>query len=171
MLNPRRQKLLFGSVFAIAAFAFVCVCVHDFVWCSDDYGETTSRNATEAKARGVWIASLKAAPAELPLPGRTIHIDSAWIEYRSHRSERIMSPTETRLDGYSLCFTLAEGPVGHDYFFVPDDDGAGLTECGWSDGRPVYVADLEQPSDARSLRLSLVSSWHEPLHRNISFAP
>jgi hypothetical protein len=128
---------------------------------------TVSRSPSESKARGVWVASLVAAPAEVLTPKQTVHIDSAWVESRSHRTEKLCGASERRLGGYALCFTLAEGSLDHDYFFVPGDSGAGVAENGGT----VYTTDIHEPSDIANLRLSLISSWHDPRPKNIRFTP
>jgi hypothetical protein len=104
-----------GSGIAVSAVAVVLA--HDLIWLrSEDVVETISRSIDEAKARGVWVASLQAAPGELPITGGMVHINSAWIERRLQRSERILFPKERDLAGHSLCFTIAEGSLEEDYF-------------------------------------------------------
>lgn len=159
-----------GAVLAFMGVAFVFA--HDQLWCSDQPGKTVSRSAAAAKARGVWVASLQASPSELSLPERTIHINSAWVEHRSRQSDRFLGPAEQRLGGFYLCFTVAESRVGRDYFFVPGDEGAGLTECSWSHDTPVvYTADLDSSDAVQNIRLSLIASWHDPRPNNIRFLP
>jgi hypothetical protein len=128
---------------------------------------TVSRSAGEAKARGLWVSSFVASPAELSTRTQTVHIDAAWLESRSHRRQMLLGPSERSLGGYTLCFTLAEGSLAHDYFFVPDDSGVGVAENGGT----IYTTDIREPSDVAELRLSLVSSWHEPRSKNIRFVP
>jgi hypothetical protein len=128
---------------------------------------TASMTATESKSRGLWVASLRGVPAELTLPKQTVHIDSAWVEFRSHRTEKLWGPSECRLGGYSISFTLAEGSLDHDYFFVPGDSGAGVTECGGT----LYTMDLKDSADVNTLQLSLISSWQDSRSKNISFVP
>ena len=168
MLTPRQRKLAVFGAFSLITASIVVA--WDVLSDSDDASqETTSHTATEAKARGILVMSLQASPAELALPGRTVHINSAWVEAHSHRTERLWGSSEQRLDGYSLCFTFSEGSIGHTHFLVPDDEGAGVGERSWSKVLIVYTTDLEHPSDATKIRLSLVSSWHDPRPKNIHF--
>jgi hypothetical protein len=131
------------------------------------FAHSVSRSARESKARGLWVSSLVASPAELNTPKQTVHVDAAWVESRSHRTERLWGAAERRLGGYTLCFTLAEGSLDHDYFFVPDDSGVGVAENGGT----IYTTDVREPSDIANLRLSLVSSWQDPRSKNIRFIP
>jgi hypothetical protein len=170
MLKSRSSKLAFSGVIVFTTALFVFA--HDFLWCSDEAGDTVSKNADSARERGVWVASLQAVPSELSLPDRTVHINSVWVEHCSRQSQRFLAPAEQRLGGFHLCFTVAEGHIGRDHFFVPDDEGAGVDQCSWSHDTPtVYTADLDRPEAARDIRLSLISSWHEPRPKNICFIP
>jgi hypothetical protein len=128
---------------------------------------TVSGSAAEAKARGIWVASFVASPAELSTRTQTVHINAAWLESRSHRRQMLLGPSERTLGGYTFCFTLSEGSLGHDYFFVPDDSGVGVAENGGT----IYTTDIREPSDVADLRLSLVSSFDEPRSKNIRFVP
>ena len=131
------------------------------------FAHTVSRSAGESRARGIWVASFVASPAELSTPTQTVHIDAAWLESRSHRTERLWGPSERSLGGYSLCFALAEGSLDRAYFFVPGDSGAGVAENGGT----VYTTDVRELSDVADLRLSLVSSWQDQRSKNIRFMP
>ena len=128
---------------------------------------TVSRSASEAKARGIWVASYVASPPEVRTSTQTVHIASAWLESQSHRRQMLLGPSERRLGGYTLCFTLAEGRLRPDHFFVPDDSGVGVAENGGT----IYTTDIHEPADIADLRLSLVSSWQEPRSKNIRFTP
>lgn len=158
MLALRKRILaIVGILFVVTASIIVVAWNASLSLCDDPFGATTSMTASESKGRGVWVVSLLAVPGELTLPGKTVHIDAAWVEARSHRTEKIWGPSERRLDGYSLSFTLSEGKIGYPYFFVPNDDGAGVSEHG--DIRcTLYTTDLKDVSDATRLRLSLISS-------------
>ncbi len=168
MLTPRQRKLAVFGAFSLITASIVAT--WNVLSNSDDASqETTSYTATEAKARGILVMSLQASPTELSLPGRTVHINSAWVETHSHRTDRLWGSSEQRLDGYSLCFTFYEGSIGHTHFLVPDDEGAGVSERSWTKALVVYTTDLKQPSDATQIHLSLVSSWHDPRQKNIHF--
>jgi hypothetical protein len=131
---------------------------------------TVSSSAGEAKARRIWVASFVASPAEVRTRMQTAHINAAWLESRSHRRQMLLGPSERSLGGYALCFTLAEGRLDPAYFFVPDDSGAGVAENGGGkDGGFIYTMDIREPSDVADLRLSLISSWHEPRSKDIRF--
>jgi hypothetical protein len=131
---------------------------------------TVSTSASEAKARGIWVASFVASPAELHTRTKAVHIDAAWLESQSHRRQMLLGPSERSLGGYALCFTLSEGSLDHDYFFVPGDSGVGVAENGGAkDAGFIYTMDIREPSDVADLRLSLVSSWHEPRTKDIRF--
>jgi hypothetical protein len=81
-----------------------------------------------------------------------------------------MSPAETRMDGFSLCFTVADGSIGSESVLVSGDEGPGFSVCGW-EGHTVYVADLEHAPGAHKLNLSLVAEWHDPIPMKIDFVP
>ena len=168
MRVPRTRSLAIATVScALLALLIVVVCNLPVAFDKVPSAHTVSTSASESKARGVWVASLVASPADVRMPTQTVHIDAAWVESRSHRTEKLCGALERRLGGYALCFTLAEGSLDHDYFFVPGDSGAGVAEYGGT----VYTTDIREPSDIADLRLSLISSWHEPRPKNIRFSP
>jgi hypothetical protein len=168
MRRPRARSLAIGAgVCAVLALLLVLVCNAPVAFDKVPSAHTVSRSAGESKARGLWIASYAAFPAELHTPTQTVHINAAWVESRSHRTERLCRVSERSLGGYTLCFTLAEGSLDHDYFFVPDDSGVGVAENGGT----IYTTDIRDPSTVADLRLSVVSSWREPRSKNIRFTP
>jgi hypothetical protein len=161
----KRILVVVGILLVVTASIIVIAWDASLSFCDYPFGATPSVTVSESKARGVWVVSLRAVPAKLTLPAKTVHIDAAWVEARSHRTERIWGFSERRLDGYSLCFTLFEGRIGYPYYFVPDDDGAGVGEIGLPTR---YATDLKDAADATRLRLSLISG-HEPRAKNIQF--
>jgi hypothetical protein len=164
----RTRSLAIAAVIcALLALLIVVLCKVPLLFDKVPSAHTVSRSASESKARGLWIGSFVAFPAKLSTPKQTVHINAAWLESRSHRTERLCGTSERSLGGYSLCFTLAESSLDHDYFFVADDSGAGVAENGGT----IYTTDVREPSDIANLRLSLVSSWHDPRPKNIRFIP
>ena len=169
MPSLRRSCIVLSVVFAVMAAAFVLA--HDFIYCSEEaYAETNSPSALIAKARGIWIVSLQAVPSEIHLPSRTVRVDSAWLEHRSHQSERFLEASEQRMDGLSLCFTISRDSIG-DYFFVAGDDGASVDRLCWSPSACVYAINLDDAAAVQNLRLSLVSSFDAPRSKDIRFVP
>lgn len=162
-----RSRAIAAATCALLALLIVVALNAPLSFDKVPFAHTVSRSASESKARGLWVASLTASPAELSTPTQTLRIDAAWLESRSHPSQRLWGASERSLGGYTLCFTLSEGSLDHDYFFVPDDSGVGVAENGGF----IYTTDVREPSDVANLRLSLVSSWQEPRLKNIRFMP
>ena len=168
MRLPRARSLaILAGICAVLALLIVLVCNAPLPFDKVPFAHTVSRSASESKTRGLWVASYTASPQELYTPTQTLHIDAAWVESRSHRTERLCRVSERGLGGYTLCFTLAEGSLDRNYFFVPDDSGVGVAENGGT----IYTTDIPDPSAMADLRLSVVSSWREPRPKNIRFIP
>lgn len=171
MLRLRSRRLVVWGVVLITTVVGV-VFVHDYLWCFwEDPGiETVSGSVAESKSRRIWITSLQAIPNEVSAAGETVHIDSAWLEYSSQKSERWLTPAEQRLGGVNICFTISGNAPDSDCFFSPNDDGWSVTECG-SQTETVYTVDLKDASDVKDLRLSFLSSFDEPRPKDIRFVP
>ncbi|QIF02389.1 hypothetical protein [Roseimicrobium sp. ORNL1] len=130
----------------------------DFLTNWDEPGqETISQSEDMALARGTWRQSLQASPMELSIDGQTIHINSAWVEQNSHQSERWWGTSETPLDGYSLCFTLAGHSIPRSHYFTTGDDSYPVTETSWSSTIVTYTAELQRPEDASGIQLTLTT--------------
>jgi hypothetical protein len=108
----KRILVVVGILLVVTASIIVIAWDASLSFCDYPFGATPSVTVSESKARGVWVVSLRAVPAKLTLPAKTVHIDAAWVEARSHRTERIWGFSERRLDGYSLCLHCSK--VGSD---------------------------------------------------------
>ena len=75
------------------------------------------------------------------------------------------------MGGYNLRFTLDKGDsqlLFADWFFVFDDEGAGVRSI-YVHGRPAAYVQKLQDISANEWRASVVSSFDEPRLKNIHF--
>jgi hypothetical protein len=143
----------------------------------DDFkgtGQTLSGGIQEARKRGTLVAELDVQPNELTVAGRTVRFHEAWLEERSLATHSLVwFPSNKRVGGFNLCFTLAEGDEAfYDVVkcFVVNDKQASVTSI-WSYGaRPLFVEPLDKP-DVSEIRVSLITSWKEVRAKNIRFSP
>ena len=88
-LLSTRSLAIAAVICALLALLIVVLCNVPLPFDKVPSAHTVSRSARESKARGLWIASFVASPAELNTPRQTVHIAAAWLESRSHRTETL----------------------------------------------------------------------------------
>jgi hypothetical protein len=142
----------------------------------DDFkavGETESWTVAEARDRGVLVEELALVPAELDVPGGRVRFGEAWVEERALSGHRLVwLPSEERVGGYRLHFTLAEGKelleASGLRFYRDDVSGVSVGGHLRTGGRHLYVKRLDGP-DVSGLRLSLARSSDAPRAKGIRF--
>ncbi len=168
----RRRKLaplivILSSVFLILATGATIVKDQCNRWDESFIkdGETYSSSVGDARSRGTLVTQLVARPNDFEIGSAQILFGDIWLEERAISAHQLVwLPSERRVGGYNLCFTLAEGDefvADSRLFFVVNDDDS---SCGpiRSAGRvAVYVKRLAA-RDVSDIKLSLLSAWTDP---------
>jgi hypothetical protein len=166
----RRMILVWVARIALAGAVIATPIKWGWNWWEDQYYEKIqvlpSTSASEARARGIFVARVSLSPAEIDLPEGKIIFREAWLEEKAVPSHRMVwLPYERKVGGCHVCITLTAGRelfTVEGLFLVPGKAQEGFAAHA-TERELYFTGDYNGPvEDNAPIELSLLKSWKTP---------